>query len=359
MTGAPDLIGFVRVRDGLTVVTLAGEVDIDSAPLLAGLLQEAIAVQAAGVVVDMALVSFCDAGGLGLLVTTANVVRDAGAQFSVRAAPRALRRLFQITGLTDALHVEAATAADGLLSVDLAAAARLPLTRGVLDAALKLVVVMAQSVMTGADGVSITLPRQGRLGTVAASNDVVLQMDHDQYDTGQGPCVDAATHGEGFHSPSLETERRWPQFVPRARDRGIESIMSTPLMAAGRPLGALNVYSRAPEALASHEQQWAIQFAQEASKVLIATDTTATGDSLDTEISQALHSRETLAIAQGLVMARQQLGPDAAHRFLIDISRRTSRPLLGICQAVVASALPPGTSTDTGHDWSQHPEGHA
>lgn len=173
------------------------------------------------------------------------------------------------------------------MSVDLAAAARQPLTRAVLDAALKLVVVMAQSVMTGADGVSITLPRQGRLRTVAASNDVVLQMDHDQYDTGQGPCLDAATRGERFHSSSLEAERRWPQFLPRARARGIESIMSTALMAADRPLGALNVYSRAPETLASHEQQWAVQFAREASNVMLVTDATATADSLDTEISSA------------------------------------------------------------------------
>ena len=332
----------MRVRDGLTLVTLVGEIDVASVPLLDDLLQEAIAVGAPALVVDMALVSFCDAAGLGQLVGAANALREAGAQLSVRAAPYELRRLFHITGLTDTLHVGAATTAEGSLSVDLAAAARLPLTRAVLNAALKLVAVMAQSVMRGADGVSITLPREGRLLTVAASNDVVLQMDHDQYATGQGPCLDAATHGEGFHSPSLESERRWPQFVPRARSRGIESIMSTPMMAADRPLGALNVYSRAPDALAAHEQQWAIQFAQEASNVLLVTDATVTADSLDGEISDALHARESIALAQGLVMARQQLSPDAAHRFLIDISRRTSMPLLGICQAVVASASPQG-----------------
>jgi len=347
VTRAPEFIGAVRVNDGVAVVTLAGEIDMHSAPMLHGLLQKALGVGAPAVVIDMALVSFCDAGGLGQLVVFEKALREADARLSIRAAPYALRRLLDITGLTHALHVEAATAADGLLSVDLAAAARLPLTRGVLDAALKLVVVMAQAVMKGADGVSITLPRGGRLGTVAASNDVVLQMDHDQYDTGQGPCVDAATRGEGFTSPSLESERRWPQFVPRARARGIESILSRPLMASQRPLGALNVYSRAPDALASHEQQWAIQFAEEASTVLMASDDTSTAASLDAEISDALHARETIALAQGLVMARQQLGPEAAHRFLVDISRRTSKPLLGICQAVVTSASRPDSDGAT------------
>jgi GAF domain-containing protein len=253
-----------------------------------------------------------------------------------------LRRLFQITGLTDALHVEPATTVDGLLTVDLAAAARLPLTRGLLDSALKLVVVMSKSVMAGADGVSITLPRDGRLRTVAASNDVVLQMDHDQYDTGQGPCLDAATQGELFHSTDLNSESRWPQFVPRARALGIESIMSTPLMAADRPLGALNVYSREPDALASHEQQWATQFAQEAAHVLVAAAATSTATltaaSVDEQIHEALQSREIIALAQGVIMTRRNLSAEAAHRFLTGISRRTSQPLLGICQELIRAS---------------------
>ena len=186
------------------------------------------------------------------------------------------------------------------------------------------------------------MPGAGGLRTVAASNDVVLQMDTDQYDTLQGPCLDAATQGEGFHSPSLQSERRWPQFVPRARARGIESIMYTPLLAADRPRGALNVYSRAPDALASHEQQWAIQFAREASNVLEVADDSVTADSLDDDISYALRARESIALAQGFVMGRQHLTADAASRFLIDISRRTSKPLLRICEDIVDAVSPPG-----------------
>lgn len=344
MTTVPEFIGSVRVTDGLALVTLAGDIDLHSTPVLQDVLEQAVLAArppAPLVVVDMALVSFCDAAGLGRLVATAKVLSEAGGRLSIRGAPNTLRRLLHITGLTEALHVEAATTADGLLSVDLAAAARVPLARAVLDTSLKLVVVMAQAVMAGADGVSITLPRQGRLRTVAASNDVVLQMDHDQYDTGQGPCVDAATLGENFHSASLRSEQRWPEFVPRARSRGIESIMSTPLMEAARPLGALNVYSRTPEAFAAHEQEWADQFASEASKVLLVTDLTVTADSLDEDIFSALNARETIALAQGFVMARQHLSADAASRFLIDISRRTSRPLLGICHDIVRSASPP------------------
>jgi GAF domain-containing protein len=223
----------------------------------------------------------------------------------------------------------------------------------VLDASLNLVVVMSQAVMAGADGVSITVPRDGRLRTVAASNDVVLQMDHDQYDTGQGPCLDAAHRGELYSSKALVSESRWPQFVPRARARGIESIMSTPLMSADVPLGALNVYSRAANALASHEQQWAIEFADQASRVLEAANTPVTADSVSAEIDQGLQSRHVVALAQGITMTAQGLRPDAALRFLIDISRRTSRPLLHVSQDVVNEASAAGSgdeATDEARD---------
>lgn len=342
LTRAPDLTGSVRVHDGTALVMLAGEADLASEHVLREVLWQAVDTGARSVVVDMALVSFCDARGLGVLVTTSRDLREAGRRLSVSAAPPALRRLFQLTGLTEALWVAPATLDEGLLIADLAAAARVPLTRGVVDAALRLVVVMSKAVMAGADGVSITLPRDGRLRTVAASNDVVLQMDHDQYTTAQGPCLDAANLGEQFSSPSLEAERRWPDFVPRARARGIASVMSTPLLDGPRPLGALNVYSRAAGALASHEQQWATQFAEQASSVLLAADSPTSSRTVDAQLLSALESREVIALAQGAIMNRQRLSPDAAYRFLIDISRTTSTPLLALCQEVVAGTAPGG-----------------
>ena len=343
MTRIPEFTGSVRVHDDTALVMLAGEADLVSEQALQEVLQQAVDTGARSVVVDMALVSFCDARGLGRLVATSRDLRESGRELSLSAAPPALRRLFQITGLTAALRVAPATQDEGLLIADLTAAARAPLTRGVVDAALRLVVVMSKAVMAGADGVSITLPRDGRLRTVAASNDVVLQMDHDQYTTAQGPCLDAANLGEQFSSPSLEAERRWPDFVPRARARGIASVMSTPLLDGPRPLGALNVYSRAAGALASHEQQWATQFAEQASSVLLAADSPTSSRTVDAQLLSALESREVIALAQGAIMNRQRLSPDAAYRFLIDISRTTSTPLLTLCQEVVAGTAPGGS----------------
>jgi GAF domain-containing protein len=183
--------------------------------------------------------------------------------------------------------------------------------------------------------VSITLPRNGRFGTVAASNDVVLEMDHDQYDTGEGPCLDAAIQGERFHIDALSDEERWPAFVPRAQARGIKSILSTPLISADRPLGALNVYSRTVGAFAVHEKEWADQFASEAATVVSTARMDESVHGLSAQIRAALQSREVIALAQGMVMQRDGVGPPAAHATLVEISRATGRRLRDISDDLV------------------------
>jgi anti-anti-sigma factor len=342
---SPGLAGTISIKDSRVLLLLRGTIDQASAGSLTELLEHALSSQMPILVVDLEGVTSCDRQAVAPLVEALAQQRTRGGQLSVIHAPAAVSRLLQGMGISVELHdqradSDAPTPTDGDLLPGLAAAVHFPMLRNVLDAALALVVTMSQSVLHGADGVSITLPREGRLRTVAASNDVVLHMDHDQYETEQGPCWDAATYGEPVHSPSLEAERRWPHFVPRARARGINSIMSSPLTSLGEPLGALNVYSRTPRAFAEHELGWASQFADEATKVLMTASAGPSLQDLNEELTAALHSRELITLAQGIVMTRRGLSAAAAQRFLVDVSRTTSRPLLGICGDVVRTAEP-------------------
>ena len=344
------LSGSVRIDDGLAVVTLVGEIDIATVAHLRSLVEEALGAGEFPVAVDLAGVRFMDAGGLNVLASAGERLRARGATLTVRAPTPSVYRLFEVTGLTDSLHVERPATGPPLIAA-LVGVAAIPRNRDVLDAALKLVVTMAQAVVVGADGVSITLPRHGRFGTVAASNDVVLEMDHDQYDTGEGPCLDAATEGERFHIDSLADESRWPDFIPRARARGIESILSTPLVGGNGPIGALNVYSRTVGAFAVHEKQWADQFASEAAAVVSSAQLGPREQELSAQIRRALASRQVIALAQGMVMQRDGTSPEAAHAALIQLSRRTGRPLRDVSADLVRSsgAAP---AADAPHDGS-------
>ncbi len=221
--------------------------------------------------------------------------------------------------------------------VDLAATAG----DDMVDAALRLVVALARATVGGADGVSVSLSRNGRLSTVAASDQTILEMDADQYATGEGPCVDASVRGHWFHGHALDDESRWPAFIPMAGRLGINAILSTPLLASERPVGALNIYSRTAEAFAPRDQELASVFATEASLILTGAGAGDAGGQLATRLGAALRIRQIIAQAQGVVMERERISADAAYGLLRDFSQGSNQPLADRAEDVVASTQHP------------------
>ena len=211
-------------------------------------------------------------------------------------------------------------------------------TSDVVDAALRLVTVVASVVVGGADGVSVTLRRHGKLSTVAASNDKIAEMDRDQYATGEGPCLSAAAEGHAFHVESLIEETRWPRFIPSAIEDGIASILSTPLMVADRPVGALNIYSNTERAFGPHDQELVALFAGEASGILAAAGVEEPVDEVAERLRDALRAREVIAQAQGAIMERQGISADAAHAILRRSARRRTLTVRAHAAAIVAAA---------------------
>jgi signal transduction protein with GAF and PtsI domain len=173
---------------------------------------------------------------------------------------------------------------------------------------------------------------------VASSNDTILKMDEHQYDSGEGPCLSAAAGGRWFHSESLADEDRWPTFVPLAIDEGIASILSSPLMDDSRPMGALNIYSNTERAFGPHEQELAALFAEQASGILVDAGAHTTDEQLGKRILDGLLSREVIARAEGVLMARQHLDAKGATAMLHRAARTAQVPVLTHATAIVSSA---------------------
>jgi anti-anti-sigma factor len=334
-----EFTGSLHLERQLASLTISGEVDVFTISRFRGLLDAAIALKPTHVTVDLDGVTYLGACAVPVFEEGAARLARSGGRLELLRVPRLAHRLLQVAGLSDRIDVERADSESAVIRR--LAEGGIPRARQVLDVALQLVVTMAQAVVAGAHGVSITLPRHGQLGTVAASNDVVLEMDHDQYETGQGPCLDAALQGTRFQIDVLDEESRWPEFVPRARARGIASILSTPLVASGRPLGALNIYSRDRGAFAAHEKQWADQFAAESASVVLVAGGAGSSAS-EGDLADALASRHAIALAQGVLIGRHGGTPEAAYSALTNVSRRTGRPLRRVCDDLVTSRTTQG-----------------
>jgi hypothetical protein len=283
---------------------------------------------------------------------------------TLRAVSPQVRRILDITGLRDLIRLEASDPSVAVLGTEerpadrplAVASTRVGLTadlarvgskpnNATIDAALRLVTLLAGATVEGADGVSVTLERNGRLATVASTNDTVRLMDDHQYETGEGPCLAAAAQGHWFHSESLAEEDRWPAFVPRAIEEGIASILSTPLMTAERPVGALNIYSNTERAFGPRQQELAALFASQASGILIDAGTDAIDEKLGKRILEGLHARQMIARAEGVLMARDHVSADRATATLHRAARTAAVAVLTHATEIVAS-----TNSQSGPD---------
>jgi anti-anti-sigma factor len=305
------------VPDRVTLL-VRGEIDVFTAPVLAAVVGALVEGGRLDVILDLSELTFMDAAGMRVIVHASNQLGAAGRTLTVQSPSAIIRRTLEITGV-DAL-IEASSAEvpavtlgpeqrkgdrSALVSATPSGFAlastmySLQAHHDVVDAALRLVTELAQATIDGADGVSVSLTRHGKLDTIAASDDTIAQMDRDQYATGEGPCVAAAAEGHWFHVESLQDEARWPQFIPRA----IASILSTPLMVEDRPVGALNIYSSTPRAFGVKDQELAALFASQASGVLTEARPDQTAEEAALRLRHGLTVRENIAQAQGVLMA--------------------------------------------------------
>lgn len=343
------------------VLSVRGTVDSHTAPELGAFFDSAIASGHRTVILDMTDLGSIDAAGLAVIASAASRLIGVGGGLTVRSPWTTFARILDVTWLAGGLRlglprpglehlgpeqvtprstVSARLRPAGLVH-GLRRVGAVPADNDVVDGALRLVVALARVTVGGADGVSVSLRRHGQLSTVAASDRIISEMDADQYATGEGPCVDASVEGRWFHAESLDKEDRWPAFTPRARRLGINAILSSPLLAQLQPVGALNIYSRTTSAFAAKDQELAAVFAEEASAILTDAGVGVSDDQLAARLQHSLLARETIAVAQGVVMEREGVDQHGAYTILRKASQASDQPLLERAEDVVASTRHP------------------
>ncbi|MFB6477375.1 STAS domain-containing protein [Streptomyces virginiae] len=84
-----------HVGPGVCEVSVAGELDVATAPDLRGALGQAM-VGCQRVTIDLAGLEFCDCCGLSVLLAAARKAKAEGAEIHLRAVPHALARLLRL-----------------------------------------------------------------------------------------------------------------------------------------------------------------------------------------------------------------------------------------------------------------------
>jgi len=320
-----DFGAVTNFEGGAATIALQGTTENGAAFELGAILDAAIDRQPTSMVLDVAELEFMGAAGLLAVSNAEKRLAASGVTLTIQSPSALVNRLLGIMELAEVSRLERALPEHGhlgpeqldgaialsqrfassLSTDDLRRMTAMPADPDVIDGALRLIVELARISIGGADGVSVSLLRHGVLSTVAASDQTIMAMDADQYATGQGPCVDASIKGHWFHAESLDTETRWPAFTPQARGLGIKAILSSPLRAFEKPVGALNIYSRTAESFEIKDQESAAVFAQQASVILSDARAGVSDTQMAIRFQEALRSREVISLAKGIIMERE------------------------------------------------------
>jgi GAF domain-containing protein len=194
------------------------------------------------------------------------------------------------------------------------------------------VVRFAAQAVAASEDASLTIIRGGqRPQTLGGTSELPYRVDAIQYETGQGPCLEALTEHDIARADDLATDPQWPRFAARAvTDTGVRSMFGVRLLLDGTQRGALNFYARQPGVFADIDLALGAIFATHASLALL----NATHQAEAEHLQLALDSNRQIGIAIGILTARQLCTPDQAFDHLRAASQHLHRKLRDIAEHV-------------------------
>jgi len=184
-------------------------------------------------------------------------------------------------------------------------------------------------------GVSL---RAGTMWADVAVPDWLGAVDHDQYATGIGPCIDAVLTGSPTLVGDTAGEDRWGSFGAVAAQYGVRSLLAMPLGVRGRVVGALGLYAADPHVLDNVSTELTDVLAVQAGAALSNTEIVEANRRRAENLSAAMSSRAGIEQAKGLLMGREGCSPEEAFRLLQHTSQTQHVKLHEVAQRLLASA---------------------
>ena len=213
------------------------------------------------------------------------------------------------------------------------------LTEEAVVKAVDLLALAAKDAIPGSLGAGVSLiDEQGRRTSTGYTDMTVKAADHLQYEVGQGPCLSAWAGNRVVRSNDLTTEDRWPLWTPGAIGLGVRSVLSAPLIHRTQTLGAIKVYSAVPDAYDERSWHLLTLFSGPAATLLGNVQASELPRKMSRALKDAVHSRDSIAVAKGILMERTGMTEDEAMAELLRQARRDSQPLIATADQIVAGA---------------------
>jgi len=204
-----------------------------------------------------------------------------------------------------------------------------------LSETLSRIAQLAKQTIPGAAEVSVTLMQDGTVTSVSFTGPLAVQLDERQYESGFGPCMDAALSGATIPIDDTAQGGAYPDFGRVAFRHGITHTISIGLPVEQRTVGALNVYGSGEGPFDETTAELATAFASHAAVAVSNAGLYASTATLAGNLQKALDSRAVIDQAKGVLMGRHRCSADAAFDLLVRQSSQRNRKLRDIAQDIV------------------------
>ncbi len=187
-------------------------------------------------------------------------------------------------------------------------------------------------------GISL-LDDDGRPTTAVFTDAESPQVDAGQYSFGRGPCLDAWRSKRVVRIDDMDMATvDYPEFAQLARDHGVRSTLSLPLVVDGEGIGALNLYARTPKGFSADDEAIGGDLATAAAIVLANASAYWGAFNLGEQLGEAMASRAEIEQAKGMLMAQAPgISADDAFEMLRRASQRENVKLRDIAKRLVKS----------------------
>ncbi len=206
-----------------------------------------------------------------------------------------------------------------------------------LESVVRTVTELTARVLPGEPIASVTILRGGRASTVAASGELALELDQEQYRLGAGPCLSAAATGQPSEIPDTRMDQQWPDFSPVAAKAGCDSLLSYPLPVREQASGALNVYARELTTADQRTRDLLVRLTAYAVVPVSNMYLYEAAVERAEHLQSALDSRAVIDQAKGILMERFRLTPDAAFQALTRVSMESNTKVREVALRFVAT----------------------
>jgi GAF domain-containing protein len=210
-----------------------------------------------------------------------------------------------------------------------------------VDETLRHVAELVRQTLPMIDEVSVTLMNDETAETVVFTGPLAVHLDERQYKSGFGPCLDAALSGETIIVDMSADHSPYPDFASACRRSGITHTASVGLPIPQQVVGALNLYSSAPDPPDEKSMAWVQGFAVYAGVALTNAALYASTAELADQMRAAMKTRAVIEQAKGILMACKRYSADNAFRDLAHASQKANRKLNQVAADLVAQTTTP------------------